>query len=130
MGSYNTVDARPSDNKHLGDARDSAYNPAASSPQNRVSAAASNVASTVANAAPSVEDLKAQLSEASAQITKLKQQGEEQVARFRKTAADSTERLTAGTTGVGVQQHSAEGVPVPIVAALCLLSFLLAYFFF
>jgi hypothetical protein len=31
---------------------------------------------------------------------------------------------------MGVQQQPAEGVPVPIVAALCLLTFLLAYFFF
>jgi hypothetical protein len=31
---------------------------------------------------------------------------------------------------MGVQTPPSEGVPVQIVAALCLLSFLLAYFFF
>ena len=81
----------------------------------------------------STEDLRVQLSEAKAQILKLKQQAEEQSLRQRKSDAinqDSRERITTGTTGMGIQQQPADGVPVQIVAALCLLSFLLAYFFF
>jgi hypothetical protein len=81
----------------------------------------------------STEDLRAQLSEAKAQILRLKQQAEDQVLRQRKSDAvnqDSRERITTGTTGMGIQQQPADGVPVQIVAALCLLSFLLAYFFF
>ena len=130
VGPYNTMDERPADNQHLGDARASAFNPATSSPQNSVAA----VASSVANAIPiSGEDIKAQLAEAKAQILKLKDQAQEQVQHLRKSDAvkqDSKGRLSTGTTGMGMQQQPAEGVPVPIVAALCLLSFLLAYFFF
>ena len=86
------------------------------------------------NAVPtSAEDLKAQLAEAKATISSLTQQTEAQGLRQRKSDAvnqDSRERITTGTTGMGVQQQPAEGVPVQIVAALCLLSFLLAYMFF
>ena len=79
------------------------------------------------------EDLGAQLSEAKATILKLKQQAEEQSLRQKESNAvnqDSRERITTGMTGMGIQQQPADGVPVQIVAALCLLSFLLAYFFF
>lgn len=86
------------------------------------------------NAIPtSGDELRAQLDQAKAQILKLKQQSEEQGLRQRKTDAvnqDSRERISTGTTGMGVQQQPAEGVPVQIVAGLCLLSFLLAYFLF
>lgn len=130
IGPYSTDDSRPADNQHLGDARESATNPATSSLTNRVSTAASSVANSIPF---SGEDVKAQLAEAKATISRLTQQAEEQVLRQRKSDAvnrDSKERITTGTTGMGVQQQPAEGVPVPIVAALCLLSFLLAYFFF
>ena len=130
VGPYNNMDERPADNQHLGDARASAFNPATSSPQNRITAAASSIANAIPT---SGEDFKAQLAEAKAQIVKLKEQAEEQVLRQRNSDAvnkDSRERIGTGSTGMGVQQQLAEGVPVPIVAALCLLSFLLAYFFF
>ena len=94
----------------------------------------SNAASTVADAVPtSSEDLRQQLADAKAQISQLTEQAQEQVVRQRKSDAvnqDSRERISTGTTGMGVQQQPADGVPVQIVAALCLLSFLLAYFFF
>lgn len=140
VGAYNTVNERPADNQHLGDARASAYNPATSNPQNSVAGALSSVVNaipttaSVANAMPiSGEDIKAQLAEAKAQIVKLKEQAEETVLRQRKSDAankDSGERFSTGMKGMGMQQQPAEGVPVPIVAALCLLSFLLAYFLF
>ncbi len=91
-------------------------------------------ASSAVNAVPtSGDDLRAQLAQAKATITKMTQQADEQGLRQRKADAvnqDSRERITTGTTGMGVQQQPAEGVPVQIVAALCLLSFLLAYFLF
>ncbi|KAK4695612.1 hypothetical protein P7C71_g2179, partial [Lecanoromycetidae sp. Uapishka_2] len=94
----------------------------------------SGAATSVANAVPtSGEDLKAQLAQAKATIMRLTQQTEEQGLRQRKTDAvnqDSRERITTGTTGMGIQQQPVDGVPVQIVAALCLLSFLLAYFLF
>ncbi len=88
----------------------------------------------MANTVPtSGEDLRTQLADAKNTIANLKQQAEEQGLRQRKSDAvnqDSRERITTGTTGMGIQQQPADGVPVQIVAALCLLSFLLAYFFF
>jgi len=91
-------------------------------------------ASSITNAMPtSGDDLRAQLDQAKATISRLTQQSEEQGLRQRKADAvnqDSRERISTGTTGMGVQQQPAEGVPVQIVAALCLLSFLLAYFLF
>ncbi|KAI4259834.1 MAG: hypothetical protein L6R42_004368 [Xanthoria sp. 1 TBL-2021] len=98
--------------------------------QSTASAAVSNIAQGVPT---SGEDLRAQLADAKATISRLTQQVEEQGLRQRKTDAvnqDSRERITTGTTGMGIQQQPADGVPVQIVAALCLLSFLLAYFFF
>ncbi|KAL8887928.1 MAG: hypothetical protein Q9205_005028 [Flavoplaca limonia] len=98
--------------------------------QSTTSAAASNIAQAVPT---SGEDLRAQLADAKATISRLTQQAEEQGLRQRKTDAvnqDSRERITTGTTGMGIQQQPADGVPVQIVAALCLLSFLFAYFLF
>ncbi|KAI4190834.1 MAG: hypothetical protein L6R41_000529 [Letrouitia leprolyta] len=95
---------------------------------------ANAAASNVANAVPtSSEDLRAQLADAKSEISRLTQLSQEQGLRQRKADAvnqDSKERITTGTTGMGIQQQPADGVPVQIVAALCLLSFLLAYFFF
>ena len=91
-------------------------------------------ASSVTNAVPtSGDDLRAQLAQAKDKIAQLTQQAEDQGLRQRKADAvnqDSRERITTGTTGMGIQQQPADGVPVQIVAALCLLSFLLAYFLF
>ncbi|KAL8972994.1 MAG: hypothetical protein Q9183_000246 [Haloplaca sp. 2 TL-2023] len=91
-------------------------------------------ASSAVNAGSSSDgELRTQLADANATISRLKQQAEEQGLRQRKSDAvnqDARERITTGTTGMGVQQQPADGVPVQIVAALCLLSFLLAYFFF
>ena len=103
---------------------------AAASTQSTVGAAASGVANLVPT---SGDELRSQLAQAKATIAKMKQQSEEQGLRLRKTDAvnqDSRERITTGTTGMGIQQQPADGVPVQIVAALCLLSFLLAYFLF
>ncbi len=103
---------------------------AAASAQSSLGAATSSVANAIPT---SSDDLRAQLDQAKATIAKLTQQSEEQGLRQRKTDAvnhDARERITTGTTGMGVQQQPADGVPVQIVAALCLLSFLLAYFLF
>ncbi|KAL1983221.1 hypothetical protein VTN96DRAFT_395 [Rasamsonia emersonii] len=97
----------------------------------KAAAATDNSKSAATNAAN--EELKAQLAQAQAQIQKLKDQLAEQGLRLRKTdggAAQSAE----STAPLLQQQHpqsAAEiGVPVQIVAGLCLLSFLIAYFFF
>ncbi|KAH0543860.1 hypothetical protein FGG08_001899 [Glutinoglossum americanum] len=80
-----------------------------------------------------VQDLRNQLEKAHAEIARLLNEKSGQGLRQRKTDAvnqDVRERVTAGTAGLGVQQQPIEGVSVQIVAALCLLSFLLAYLFF
>ncbi|KAI9751721.1 MAG: Methionine aminopeptidase 2 [Chaenotheca gracillima] len=130
VGAVSKAESRPSDSKNLGDAVSSAYNPATSGQKSSLSTAASAISN---NFPTSSGDVKAQLAEANSQIQRLKQQVADQGLRQRKSDAvnqDSKERITTGTTGMGVQQQPADGVPVQIVAGLCLLSFLLAYLFF
>ena len=121
--------SEPQDTTQKGSVADT-FNQAAAS----TSAAVSGAATNVANAVPtSTGELQAQLAQAKAQIAKLTSATNDQGPRQRKTDAvvqDARERITTGTTGMGVQQQPADGVPVQIVATLCLLSFLLAYFFF
>ena len=117
------------DNSEYGGRQESAPT-LASSIQSTLGGAASNVANAIPT---SGEDLRSQLSEAKATISNLSQQIAERGLGQRKDGdgtQDSKERNPPGVTATGIQQHSSEGVPVQIVAALCLLSFLLAYFFF
>ncbi|KAL9001189.1 MAG: hypothetical protein Q9169_000373 [Polycauliona sp. 2 TL-2023] len=103
---------------------------AAPNNQSTTNTAVSNIGQAIPTSA---EDLRAQLADAKATISRMTQQADEQGLRQRKADAvnqDSRERITTGTTGMGIQQPSADGVSVQLVAALCLLSFLLAYFFF
>lgn len=72
------------------------------------------------------EELKNKLAQAEAQLLNLKDSGLRQ--RNVKTAA-SDEKTRSGNTAQAVKQQP-DGVSVQIVALLCLLSFLLAYFFF
>lgn len=139
-GPVSLPESRPSNNKHLGDAVASAFNPTSSTNSNsgttkhEGSTSASTVMHAVTNAIPtSADDVKGQLEDAKATISKLTQQLQEQVLHQRKTDAvvkDSRERLAGGTTGMGTQMQPAAGVPVQVVLGLCLLSFLLAYLLF
>ena len=84
-----------------------------------------SAAATVANAVPtSSNEVKEQLAAAQAQISKLTSQVQDPQMRQRKST-EGQEKVQAV-----VQQSSQGGVPLPIVAALCLLSFLIAYLFF
>lgn len=90
----------------------------------------SAIVESIAAVLPSSEDVHAQLEQAKATIARLTSQTQEQGLRQRKTEAFSgTERSRGGTT-TGVQQGTPNGVPVPMVAALCLMSFLIAYLLF
>ncbi|KAI1958640.1 phosphatidylinositol-binding protein scs2 [Ophidiomyces ophidiicola] len=73
------------------------------------------------------EDVESQLEDARAQIQALKQQVADSELRQRKAAPkqNASEMAT-----LQQQSHPSGGVPVQMVAGLCLLSFLLAYFFF
>ncbi|KAF2794742.1 VAMP-associated protein [Melanomma pulvis-pyrius CBS 109.77] len=121
-------ESRYLDSKSTGEAKESTRAPATSS---NLKSSISAAAAGVANAVPtSSAELQAELSKANAQIAKLKQQVESSTGlRQRKTdsSGDSKEKLA---TAMGVQNAPAGGVPVQIVAGLCLLSFLLAYFLF
>lgn len=97
-------------------------------PQREPASTISNARSAVASALPSSDDLKSQLAEANAQIQRLKDRLADQGLRQRKTGVEAT-----GTPGATVQQShapTAGGVSIQGVAGLCLLSFLIAYFFF
>lgn len=125
-GPVSSIDSRPSDARSLGDSVNSTYNPA--SETSTITA----VANSVSNAIPtSTEDLKAQLTEARNTITRLREQAEQGLRQ--RTGAnvntDTKEKGTTSTTAM-LQQAPAGGVSVQITAALCLISFLLAYFFF
>jgi hypothetical protein len=76
----------------------------------------------------SADELKTQLSEANAQIQKLKERLADQGLRHRKIGGENEK--TASTMQQQQVQPVDAGVPVQIVAGLCLLSFLIAYFFF
>jgi hypothetical protein len=87
----------------------------------------SQAASTVtATAQATYEELKAKLVQAEAQIASLQESGLRQ--RNVKSVVEDAKKA-APEVAQAVKQ-TVEGVPVQIVALLCLLSFLLAYFFF
>ncbi|EFZ01980.1 MSP domain protein [Metarhizium robertsii] len=93
----------------------------------RPKSAVSHAATSVSEAAQvSYEELKSKLAQAEAQLLNLKDSGLRQ--RSVKSASSEEKRPAANTAQVVKQQP--DGVPVQIVALLCLLSFLLAYFFF
>ncbi|KAI7198543.1 hypothetical protein KC365_g19194 [Hortaea werneckii] len=86
--------------------------------------------SSVSTAIPTNrEDLQRQLETANAKIKQLQEQASEGL-RQRKVAG--AEAGTPGSsTGTGLSNPPAPGgVSIPIVAVLCVLCFLLAYFFF
>lgn len=74
----------------------------------------------------SYEELKAKLAEAQAAISAYAQEGG---LRMRKVAAGETGNKTVDDVAHQVAA-GAQGVSIPITAFLCLISFLLAYFFF
>ncbi|KAH7407929.1 PapD-like protein [Cadophora sp. MPI-SDFR-AT-0126] len=87
---------------------------------------ASSIPAAVSNAAPmSYEEMKAKLAEAQATISSYAQEGG---VRMRKVAKGETNNETVNNLAHQVQSN--QGVPLQVVAALCLISFLLAYLFF
>ncbi|KAL4956582.1 PapD-like protein [Aspergillus filifer] len=96
-----------------------------STPQVTENKAAAAQSPTPASGKPN--DIEARLSDANAQIQRLKDKLADQGLRQRKIGGESDKPAA----GLAQQAQSVEaGVPVKIVASLCLLSFLIAYFFF
>jgi len=117
-GPISKLESEPAGANSLGDAKASAGNPATSG--------SASTGAAVSNAIPtSVEELKAQLAQAQATIASYSQEGG---LRMRKSAGAAAEDAQA--TVETIKQNAPEGVPLQIVAGLCLLSFLMAYLFF
>jgi hypothetical protein len=105
------LEDEPANTRSTSDAKFSASNPATSS---------------VAAAVPlTYDELKAKLAEAQATIASYAQEGG---LRMRKVAKGETNNATVNDIALRVQ--GTQGVPLQVVATLCLLSFLLAYLFF
>lgn len=91
-------------------------------PKSAVSQVAASVTET---AQMTYEELKHKLAQAEAQLVSLKDSG----LRQRNVKTTTPDEKKSGNTPQAVKQQP-NGVSVQIVALLCLLSFLLAYFFF
>ncbi|KAF4314474.1 Major sperm protein [Botryosphaeria dothidea] len=123
-GSVSRSDSRPSSSKHTGEAVSSSFNPAN---QSTVGAAISSVTNAIPT---STEELKAQLQEARATIARLESQAASGSGLRQRKGESVNSSSKTETSNLAVQQAPAGGVPVQVVAGLCLFSFLLAYFFF
>lgn len=78
-----------------------------------------------------VEELKEKLAQAEATISALREQNNSGLKQRKPAASSSDEKtVTASQALEQAQRQGTEGVPVQIVAILCLICFLLAYFFF
>lgn len=85
-----------------------------------------SIAQQAAAAAPTYEEIKAQLEAAQATLASYAKEGG---LRMRKVAKGETDNETVNNIAHQVQAGT-QGVPLQIVAALCLISFLLAYLLF
>lgn len=82
-------------------------------------------------AADTYDELKTQLAKAEATIASLKEQATSGLKQRRTIDSTSDEKSATPAQALAqAQRQGTEGVPVQIVAILCLVSFLLAYFFF
>jgi len=108
LGPASAIKDEPSNSRSLGEIKDSASNPA------------------TASAIPmTYEEMKQKLAEAQATIAGYAQEGG---LRMRKVANGETNNETVNDIANKVSSN--QGVPLQIVAALCLISFLLAYLLF
>ncbi|KAK1836019.1 vesicle-associated protein 2-2 [Podospora conica] len=100
-------------------------------PETAPSTIVPSVAAVKATVVDTYEDLKSTLAQKDALINSLKDQLSSGIKQRKPAATASDEKSTTpGQALAQVQPRGTEGVPVQIVALLCLLSFLLAYFFF
>lgn len=126
-GPISTPADKPSDAKSRGDAVSDAHNPALES------STLSNAASAISSSIPtSSQDLQRQLDAANAKIKQLQQQATEGLRQRNVIGGGSQEKSSGSGTATSSLQNTPApgGVPVQIVAGLCLLCFLIAYLFF
>jgi hypothetical protein len=117
----NTRSSLAADSSRLDDEPTSARHAAESKSSARSAVATSSTSSS----APTYEELKAKLADAQATIASYAQEGG---LRMRKMAQGESGNKVVDQ--VVNQVQASQGVPLQIVALLCLLSFLLAYIFF
>ena len=111
-------------------AEETAAEPEKVEEKSTVQAAVSQATTVVANTAQATyEELKAALAAAEAQIANLKETGLRQRNVKSANTDDGEKKPVLAETAQAVRE-TVEGVPVQMVAILCLISFLLAYFFF
>ena len=90
-----------------------------------------SVAAVKSAAVDTYDELKAQLARAEATIASLKEQATSGLKQRKPVDSAPNEKSGAPVQGLAqAQRQGTEGVPVHVVAILCLISFLLAYFFF
>ncbi|KAK3325789.1 PapD-like protein [Apodospora peruviana] len=107
--------------------------PAKSTLASAQAATAATVASVKSTAAETYEDLKEKLAQAEATIASLKDDAVSGLRQRKAAAAAGADEKGVPDSAQGIVQavrQGTEGVPVHWAAALCLISFLLAYFFF
>jgi hypothetical protein len=127
-GSTSRSESRSADNKVLGEAKGSSAQSLAS--VGGIKSTVSSAAAAVANAVPtSRPELESQLAEARATIDRLQEQIKSS-SGLRQRKVEPTDDSKQQLLTAERVQAPAGGVPVQVVAGLCLLSFLLAYFFF
>ena len=136
QGPVSRIESKPEAARSLADAKADAVDPeeskyTAAGIASTATAAAGGAAAAVKNAVPtSTDEAKTQLENANAKIAQLTEQLKDQTGlRQRKGFSDDKSSVGGGSLATQ-QQHTPSGVPVPIVAALCLISFLLAYLLF
>jgi hypothetical protein len=128
-GSVSRSETRYTDSKDHGETRASSTQGLASI--GGVKSTVSNAAAAVTNAVPtSRSELESQLAEAKATIDSLREQVKSSSGLRQRTKTEPTEESKSQLLTAERVQAPAGGVPVQIVAGLCLLSFLLAYFLF
>ncbi|KAH9810120.1 (VAMP)-associated protein [Teratosphaeria destructans] len=123
VGAISTPSERPANATNRGEAVSTAHNPATE--QSTLGSAAAAVGNTLG---VSQQDLQRQLDAANAKIKELQASASEGLRQRKTTSGESS---SSGSTSTSLQHAPAPGgVPVQIVAAIALLSFLIAYLFF
>lgn len=97
------------------------------SPSGAQATAARAAAAVSSTAEMGYEEVKNKLAVAQAELAKLKESG---LRQRNVKSSEGGEKKPVEQAAQAVKEQSAEGVSVQMVAILCLLSFLLAYFFF
>ena len=100
-------------------------------PETAPSTIVPSVAAAKSTVVDTYEDLKEKLAQSDVLINSLKEQISSGLKQRKPAVAAVEEKIaSAGQTLAQIQPRGTEGVPIQIVAMLCLVSFLLAYFFF